>query len=83
MKLDDLRKEIEIIDKDLALLIEKRLKICQEIGEEKKKLNLPIFDAKREQILKEKNASYLDNKYQEAYLNILEKIFEESKKLQN
>ena len=81
MKLDKLRKEIEIIDKDLALLIEKRLKICQEIGEEKKKLNLPIFDANREQILKEKNASYLDNKYQ-AYLNILEKIFEESKKLQ-
>ena len=37
MKLDKLRKEIEIIDKDLALLIEKRLKICQEIGEEKKK----------------------------------------------
>lgn len=82
MKLDDLRKEIEIIDRDLAFLIEKRLKICQEIGEEKKKLNLPIFDANREQILKEKNASYLDNKYQEAYLSILEKIFEESKKLQ-
>ena len=38
MKLDKLRKEIEIIDKDLAFLIEKRLKICQEIGEEKKKM---------------------------------------------
>ena len=82
MKLDEFRKEIEIIDKDLAILIERRLKICKEIGEEKKKLNLPIFDANREQILKEKNAQYLDKEYQKAYLNILEKIFEESKKLQ-
>ena len=49
MKLDKLRKEIEIIDKDLALLIEKRLKICQEIGEEKKKLTVPFLLKKFEE----------------------------------
>lgn len=82
MEIEILRKEIENIDQEIALLIEKRLKICQEIGEEKKKKNLPIFNQERENYLLQKNSSYVKKEYQEAYKNILKTIFEESKKLQ-
>jgi len=46
-KLQNLRKEIDIIDKDIIKLLYKRMQIVKHIGIYKRINNLPIFDQKR------------------------------------
>ena len=46
--LETLRKEIDEIDKQLAVLIEKRLEIVTKVGAYKKENNIPIQDIKRD-----------------------------------
>lgn len=48
MKIDDLRHRIDTIDLKLLALLNHRAEIAQQIGQEKMKLNLPVFDAARE-----------------------------------
>lgn len=61
-KLDNLRKEIDDIDKELIKLFEKRIQNVLRIGEYKKANNLPIFDKNREEQIIIKNISSLQNK---------------------
>ena len=49
MELNELRNQIDQIDKEMAVLFEKRMKIVKQIGEYKKENNLPILDKKREE----------------------------------
>ncbi len=46
-KLNNLRKEIDLIDDQLLQTLAKRLKIVSEIGLYKKELKLPALDKKR------------------------------------
>ncbi|OGF21465.1 chorismate mutase [Candidatus Falkowbacteria bacterium RBG_13_39_14] len=46
--LDELRKEIDNIDREIFLLLKKRFDVVKKVGEYKKKNNLPIRDLKRE-----------------------------------
>ena len=55
MELNELRNQIDQIDKEMAVLFEKRMKIVKQIGEYKKENNLPILDKKREEEVIEKN----------------------------
>ncbi len=47
--LNSLRKKIDIIDKELLLLFEKRVEVMKEVGEVKKELGRPIRDLQREE----------------------------------
>ncbi|MBO7166338.1 MAG: chorismate mutase [Kiritimatiellae bacterium] len=47
-KLDEIRKEINNIDKDLLRLFVRRLEIVQDVAESKKARGLPVFDPVRE-----------------------------------
>ncbi len=48
-KLEESRARIDELDELIASLINERLMLCKEIGEEKKRMNKPVLDGKREQ----------------------------------
>lgn len=66
--LDDYRKEIDEIDKELTRLFEKRMEVVLKVAEYKKENNLPVFNRKREEEVVEKNVGYLKNKSYEECL---------------
>ena len=81
-KLEEYRLEIEKIDEELAKLICKRMEMSYKIGEFKKQNGLPVYDPKREETLKEKNLSKVEEKYREGYSEIFDEILKVSKDLQ-
>ena len=81
-KLQEYRDEIEKIDEELAKLICKRMDVSLKIGQLKKDNNLSIYDPKREEFLKEKNLSMVEEKYRKGYGEILNAILKVSKDLQ-
>jgi chorismate synthase len=83
-EIDDIRKSIDLLDKNLMMLLSLRNERSRKIGELKRKLGLPILDKKREgEILFDRktigNKLDLDPKFLEQIFNL---IFIESKKLQ-
>lgn len=48
-KINELRAEIDVIDKELVELLNRRFDACVAIGEEKKKNDGIVFDPAREQ----------------------------------
>lgn len=62
MELNELRKQIDKVDKQMAKLFEERMDIVKQIGNYKKEHNLPILDKERENLVKEKNHQYIINK---------------------
>ena len=81
-KLQEYRKEIEEIDQQLFELLCKRMNVSSKIGQYKKEANLPIFDAKREEELKEKNLLHVEEKYRFACSEVFELILKLSKDFQ-
>ncbi|MDV4152189.1 prephenate dehydratase [Clostridium sp. AL.422] len=81
--LDDYRKEIDSIDRELIALFEKRMNVAIKVGEYKKERNLQIFNGKREEEVIDKNIDLLINKdYSEIARSFFEKIMELSRSLQ-
>ena len=81
--LEDYRKEIDSIDRELVSLFEKRMNVALKVGEYKKERNLPIFHSKREEEVIEKNISLLKNKeYSDITRGFFENIMELSRSLQ-
>jgi monofunctional chorismate mutase len=62
MKLIELRKEINQIDKDMLDLFLKRMEVSRLIGLYKKEHHLPVFDERREKEIIEKQQLLLNNK---------------------
>ena len=60
-KLDVAREEICAIDKEMALLFERRMKAARMVAEYKKENALPIFDSGREAFLIDRNSSYIED----------------------
>lgn len=73
-----LRDKLDIIDKELAGLFEKRMEVIEQVRQCKLKNNLPILDSAREKTMEENNSSYINNKefvpYYEEYLKIFTTI---------
>lgn len=65
--LDETRKEIEVIDKQMAALFEKRMDCAKAVAEYKMEKGLPVLDKAREKLLIEKNAGYIQNPLFERY----------------
>lgn len=81
-KLNELRKQIDTIDQQIAELYNERLLLCESIGEIKKQYNLPILDTSRELEVIKNNSSYVNEKYRDSYKNVIQLIMDESKKVQ-
>lgn len=58
-ELEQYRKDIDTIDQELTRLFEARLETVLKVGEYKKKHDLPVLDASREQKVIEKNVQRL------------------------
>lgn len=62
--MDDLkqyRDEIDIIDKNITELFEKRMDLSKKVAQVKKENSIAILNAKREEEVIQKNLSYLKN----------------------
>lgn len=82
-ELDEYRKQIDSIDKELIELFEKRMNIAIKVGEYKRKNNLPIFNGKREEEVIEKNVRNLNNSnYSDITRRFFENIMELSRSIQ-
>ncbi|MFW2491022.1 prephenate dehydratase [Clostridium chromiireducens] len=85
-EIDDYRKKIDEIDKEITRLFEERMDVVIKVGEYKKQNNLPVFNKAREDEVIAKNIEYLNNKdYAEGlkdfFINIMNiaKDFEDKK----
>ncbi len=83
-ELEEYRKEIDSIDKELISLFEKRMEVAVKFGEYKKKNKLPIFNGKREEEVIEKNIKKLNNSsYMDIGRSFFENLMELSRSLQS
>ncbi|WDV44333.1 prephenate dehydratase [Clostridiaceae bacterium M8S5] len=82
-ELDKLRNDIDEIDKELVALFEKRMEKVIEIGEFKKKNNVPVLNQSREIEVINKNTKRLKNKdFVNKAKEFLNKMMEISKDIQ-
>lgn len=82
-ELDILREKVNEVDKELAKLFEERMNLIKDIAKRKKEINYPVYDQGRETFLLIRNGSYIEDKeIRVLYFELLNKIFELSKKMQ-
>ena len=60
-QLQKARQEIDLVDKEMARLFERRMKAVAEVADHKKRNGLPIFDPDREEAVVRKNAERLED----------------------
>ncbi len=78
-RLDEIRKGIGAIDKEMARLFVERMHLAGEVAEYKKANGLPVKDAEREAVLLENNVSLVsDPVMQEYYIPFVKKVIESS-----
>jgi len=81
--IDDIRVKINQLDDELLRIFNERALLALEIGHIKKKLNLPIYDPKREKLIFERmkqiNPGPLEN---EAIVRLFERVIDESRSLE-
>jgi len=81
--LESSRMEIDNIDREMALLFEKRMDMVRNIITYKKENNMPVFDQGREQIVIEKNKALLSNpEYTDYFVGFITSLMNESKRYQ-
>lgn len=83
MDIDTIRKKINHLDSELLRIFNERAALALEIGHIKKKLDLPIYDPKREKLIfermKEINPGPLDDA---AIVRLFERVIDESRSLE-
>lgn len=81
--MDEIRKEIDAVDREMVELFEKRLDLVYRVAEYKFKNHGEIFDPEREKAIIKKNTQYLRNEnYTEAYVAFLHAVMDQSKEIQ-
>ena len=79
-----LRNELDLIDKEILLLLENRMDIIRKVGEIKSKLDIPIEDIEREKEIIKKLTYYSHDKLSERQLiRIFKAVFQSAKNEQN
>ncbi|MEB4616973.1 chorismate mutase [Enterococcus sp. E4-79] len=82
--LETLRHKIDMIDRELVALLEKRMDTVTKIGQVKKEENQAVYDAKREQQVLDKVVSLLKNKgYKETIKDTYVDLMKHSREYQN
>lgn len=82
MDLNDIRKEIDVIDSQLIELLEKRMDCTKAVGEYKASHNIPILDKGRQQLILEK-VEQRSEKYGSQLKFLFEDIMQISRMAQN
>lgn len=82
-KLSEAREIISQVDKDIALLFEKRMKAVEAVAEHKIENGLSVFDPAREDYLLKRNCAFVeDETIREYYVNFQKSAMEISKRYQ-
>lgn len=82
--LEEARIEINAVDKELALLFEKRMRASEKVATYKKEHGLPILDAAREAAVIERGASLIEDEALRAYyVQFLKNIMQISRAYQS
>ena len=82
-RLNSLRQQIDIIDKQMAKLFEERINLVKQIAEVKKEINYPSYDQGRETFVLIRNGAYIEDKdIRMMYFEMMKKQFELTKKMQ-
>ncbi len=82
-ELDNIRSDINSIDKQMAELFEKRMSFVRKVAQYKISNNIPVLDAQREQNVIEKNSAYIsDENIKEYYNSFILSVMEISKEYQ-
>ena len=81
-EIDELRKEIDLIDREMASLFSKRMDLVKEIGSLKRKNNIKIRDLDREKQVISVNSMYVKDGYQSYYHRLIKTIMDIGKKIQ-
>lgn len=82
-RLNSLREQIDIIDKQMAKLFEERINLVKQIAEVKKEINYPSYDQGRETFVLIRNGAYIEDKdIRMMYFEMMKKQFELTKKMQ-
>ena len=83
MDIDAIRLKINQLDAELLRIFNERAALALEIGHIKQRLNLPIYDPKREKLIfdkmKEANPGPLDDA---AIVRLFERVIDESRSLE-
>ena len=77
--LEKLREEINAIDDEISLLLEKRFTVCGKIAEEKKQNGIKIFDKERESVVIKRVTEKVNAEYAEHVEAVYLAILTESK----
>lgn len=84
LDLNEIRQEIDAIDRQIVDCFEKRMDIVLQVAAYKKANNIEIFDRIREQQVINKNKELLNNKeYAEALECVLNEMMRVSRELQS
>ena len=81
MKLDDLRTQIDLIDKKLVALLEKRFDLAKDISKVKREQNLPVLNKERENEVLDKVSS-LSSNYKDETSLVFSYLMDISKEIQ-
>lgn len=82
-ELEDLRRQIDEIDRQIVPLYERRMDICRRVGEYKLAHNLPVLDAGRErEVLADKTAVVKDTTLKPYLTALYEQIMAQSRLIQ-
>ena len=80
MELEDSRKQIDALDRELTRILEERMKVVAQVAAYKKEHHMEIFDPRRERLILDKIAAMAQYKELAPYLQrIYQCIMDESK----
>jgi chorismate mutase len=83
MELDDLRRQIDELDRRLVELLNERGRLVEAVGRLKRKLGMEIYTPEREREILERAASANGGPFsRQAVLRLFERILDESRSLE-
>ena len=80
--LADLRKKIDVVDKDILALVLKRLEFVDQVAEVKRANKIPVFVPGREDEILDRLVSGVDSKYASYVRDLFTSILDISKSYQ-
>ncbi len=83
LNLDEIRKEISVINDEMLALFVRRMKLSRQVAEYKKANGLPTLDRKREEAILQRVADNTDEEYRQFALEFFSKVMDLSKEYQN
>lgn len=82
MELENIRKDIDLLDEELLNLLIKRIDLSESVIQTKLRNNLPVLNAQREEQILARVSKNTPAEYEEFILEIYKAILKESKRYQ-